>query len=92
MAPMPIHLKVFGPGVGTANFGTMPDEAEHPRFREHLHEMRESLGGIGKDVAIDVANAPHLAKEGAKNTMARAAGVNQKSLREWTEPSPETQK
>jgi hypothetical protein len=89
---MPIHLKVFGPGVSTYSLGTMPDEAERPRFREHLHEIRESLGGIGKDVAIDVANSPHLAKEGAKNAMARAAGVKRTPVREWTEPSPETQK
>lgn len=70
----------------------MPDESERPRFREHLHEMRESLGGIGKDVAIDVAHAPHLAKEGAKNTMARAAGVKRTPLEEWTDPSTEAPK
>jgi hypothetical protein len=70
----------------------MTDEIERPRFREHLHEIRESLGGIGKDVEIDVAHAPHLAKEGTKNALARAAGVRRTTLREWTEPASEDPK
>ncbi|MGD1099804.1 MAG: hypothetical protein ABR888_05640 [Thermoplasmata archaeon] len=70
----------------------MTEEIERPRFREHLHEIRESLGGIGKDVEIDVAHAPHLAKEGTKNALARAAGVRRTTLREWTEPASEDPK
>jgi len=70
----------------------MTDEIERPRFREHLHEIRESLGGIGKDVEIDVAHAPHLAEEGTKNALARAAGVRRTTLREWTEPASEDPK
>ncbi len=70
----------------------MTDENDRPRFREHLHEMRESLGGIGKDVAIDVADAPHVAKEGTKNVLARAAGIRRTTLREWTEPAAENPK
>ncbi len=67
----------------------MTDEVDRPRFREHLHEMREALGGLGKDVETDVAHAPHLAKEGTKNALARAAGVRRTTLREWTEPASE---
>ena len=70
----------------------MTDEDNRPRIREHLHEMRVALGGIGKDVELDVADAPHLAKEGAKNALARAAGVRKKSMREWSEPSSESSK
>lgn len=70
----------------------MTDENDRPRFREHLHEMRESLGGIGKDVAIDVPGAPHVAKEGTKNVLARAAGIRRTTLREWTEPTAEEPK
>ncbi|HKN06034.1 MAG TPA: hypothetical protein VJ021_00305 [Thermoplasmata archaeon] len=70
----------------------MTDEIERPRFRDHLHEMREALGGIGKDVKIDVTDAPHLAKEGTKNALARAAGVRRTTLREWTEPASEEPK
>ena len=61
----------------------MTDDSDRPRFREHLHEMREALGGIGKDVEIDVADAPHVAKEGTKNLLARAAGIRRTSMREW---------
>lgn len=64
----------------------MTDESERPGFREHLHEMRRALGGIGKDVEVEVADAPHLAKEGTKNVLARAAGVRRTPMREWTEP------
>jgi hypothetical protein len=64
----------------------MTDEAERPRFREHLREMGRALGGIGKDVEIGVADAPHLAKEGTKNALARAAGIRRTPMREWTEP------
>ncbi|HTT44986.1 MAG TPA: hypothetical protein VMH38_03090 [Thermoplasmata archaeon] len=64
----------------------MSEETEAPRFREHLHEMREALAGIGKDVKTDVADAPHVAREGAKNAMARAAGVRRTPMREWSEP------
>ena len=65
----------------------MTDVIDRPRFREHLHEMREALGGIGKDVESDVADAPRLAKEGTKNALARAAGVRRTTMREWTEPT-----
>jgi len=65
----------------------MTDEGEKPRFREHLHDLREALGSVGKDVELDVADAPHLAKEGTKNALARAAGLRRKSMREWSEPS-----
>ncbi|HEY1197518.1 MAG TPA: hypothetical protein VGG32_02155 [Thermoplasmata archaeon] len=70
----------------------MTDEADRPRFREHLHEMRKVLGEIGTDVEIDVADAPHLAKEGTKNVLARAAGIRRTSMREWTEPTSEDPK
>jgi len=65
----------------------MTDEAEQPRFREHLHELREALAGIGKDVEHDAANAPHLAKEGTKNALARAAGIRRTPMHEWDDPS-----
>ena len=70
----------------------MTDEIDRPRFREHLHEMRKALGGIGKDVKIDVVDAPHIAKEGTKNALARAAGIRRTTLREWTEPASEEPK
>ena len=70
----------------------MSDESETPGFREHLHEMRKAVGGIGKDVEIDVAGAPRLAKEGTKNALARAAGVRRSALREWNEPATDTPK
>jgi hypothetical protein len=70
----------------------MTDESDRPRFRDHLHEMREALGGIGKDVELDLADAPHLAKEGTKNALARAAGVRRTTLREWTEPASDAPK
>lgn len=64
----------------------MTEESDQPRFREHLHQMRAALGGIGKDVKIDVADAPRLAREGAKNTLAKAAGIRRTPMREWSEP------
>lgn len=70
----------------------MTDDSDRPRFREHLHEMREALGGIGKDVAVDVTGAPRLAKEGTKNALARAAGIRRSKMREWTEPGSEDPK
>jgi hypothetical protein len=70
----------------------MSDETDPPRFREHLHEMRKALGGIGKDVEIGVADAPHLAKEGTKNALARAAGIRRTPMQEWTEPASEDPK
>lgn len=63
----------------------MTEDAEQPRFREHLHQMREAFAGIGTDVKQDVTDAPHLAKEGTKNILARAAGVRRTPMREWTE-------
>jgi hypothetical protein len=70
----------------------MSEETDGPRFREHLHEIRKAIGGIGKDIEIDVADAPHLAKEGTKNALARAAGVRRTTMREWTEPASEDPK
>jgi len=64
----------------------MSDENERPRFREHLREMSAALGGIGKDVGTSVADAPHLAKEGTKNALARAAGIRRTPMREWSDP------
>jgi hypothetical protein len=87
-----MDLKVFGPGARTHPRGTMTDERDPPRFREHLHEIREALGGIAKDVEIDVADAPHLAKESTKNTLAKAAGIRRSRMKEWTEPAAEDPK
>ncbi|HTP54891.1 MAG TPA: hypothetical protein VML94_08065 [Thermoplasmata archaeon] len=64
----------------------MTDEPDSAGFRDHLRQIRQAFGGIGKDVKIDVANAPRLAKEGTKNALARAAGVRRGSMREWSEP------
>ncbi|HTW39737.1 MAG TPA: hypothetical protein VMF04_02615 [Thermoplasmata archaeon] len=64
----------------------MTDEDERPRFREHLHEMRSAMGGMGRDVETSVADAPHRAKEGTKNALARAAGIRRAPLEEWSEP------
>jgi predicted nuclease with TOPRIM domain len=66
----------------------MSDETPQPKFREHLHEMRQALAGIGKDVGHDVAHAPHLAKEGTKNALARAAGIRRTPIEEWSDPAP----
>ncbi|MGA8303961.1 MAG: hypothetical protein WA691_00660 [Thermoplasmata archaeon] len=70
----------------------MTDESDPPRFREHLHEIRQALGGIARDVEIDVADAPRLAKEGTKNTLAKAAGIRRGRMKEWSEPESEAPK
>ncbi len=70
----------------------MTDEADRPHFREHLHQMREALGGIGKDARTEVADAPHLVKDGTKNALARAAGIRRAPMRKWTEPTSEDPK
>jgi len=70
----------------------MPDEPERPRFREHLREMRKALAGVGRDVELDVKDAPHVAKEGTKNALATAAGIRRKPMREWTAPAPADQR
>lgn len=70
----------------------MTDENPNPRFREHLHEMREAMSGIGHDVKVDVEDAPHVAKEGAKNAFARAAGIKRTPIHEWSEPSNDSSK
>jgi hypothetical protein len=67
----------------------MTDSPDQPGFREHLRQIRQAFGGIGKDVKIDVTNAPRLAKEGTKNALARAAGIRRTSMREWTNPDAE---
>lgn len=67
----------------------MSEEKEQPRFREHLRDMRRAMGGIGRDVEIDVAGAPRLAKAGTKNALARAAGVRRTPMKEWAEPEPD---
>ncbi len=46
------------------------------------------MAGIGRDVKTDVVDAPHLAKEGAKNAFAKAAGIRRTPMREWSEPEP----
>lgn len=89
---IPIHLKVFGPEARNLQPQSMTEETPSPRFREHLREMREGLAGIGKDVKLDVADAPHLVKEGTKNVLAAAAGIRRTSMREWTEPTPTDKK
>ena len=63
----------------------MTEEVERTRFREHLHEMREALGGLSRDVVTDVEHAPHLAKEGTKNAFAKAAGIRRGPIHEWDE-------
>jgi hypothetical protein len=70
----------------------MSDEPEKPRFREHLHEMREALGGIGHDLRTDAADAPHLARVGTKGLLERAAGVKRRPPHEWSEPADEAQR
>jgi hypothetical protein len=64
----------------------MSDEVDRPRFREHLGDLGRALGAMGKDVGEDVADAPHLAKQGAKSAMARAAGIKRTPLKQWSEP------
>jgi hypothetical protein len=63
----------------------MTEESQPPRMREHLHELRAALSGIGHDVRLDVADAPHVAKEGAKDALARAAGIRRAPMKEWEE-------
>jgi hypothetical protein len=70
----------------------MTDDSNRPRIREHLHEMRQALGGIGKDVELGVVDAPHLVKEGTKDALARAAGIRRTPMRQWAEPEPEDRK
>jgi len=70
----------------------MTEESERTKFREHFHEMGEALAGISKDVEHDVADAPHLAKEGAKNALARAAGIRRTPMHEWSDPSTSDRK
>lgn len=65
--------------------GTMTEEGERTRFREHLHEMREALGGLGRDVVTDVEHAPRVAKEETRNVFAKAAGIRRGPLHEWDE-------
>ena len=87
-----LHLKVFGPEPGTPLVESMSEEPEPPRFREHLHEMREALAGLGRDVKTDVADAPRVAREGTKNALAKAAGVRRTPMREWSDPAPTNNK
>lgn len=70
----------------------MTEESDRPKFREHLHQMREAIGGIGRDVELDVANAPRTAKEGTKNALAKAAGIRRTPMHEWTDPSSSDEK
>ena len=66
----------------------MTEDTERPKFRDHLREMGSALTGLGKDVERDVADAPHVAKEGAKNAFARAAGIRRTPMREWKDTEP----
>lgn len=84
--PLLLHPKVHRPLPCARCSGSMTEERETPRFREHLHAMREALAGVGRDVELDVADAPHLAKEGTKNALARAAGLRRRPIEEWAEP------
>jgi hypothetical protein len=61
----------------------MSEDTEKPRFREHLREIRGALGGLGKDVELDVTHAPRVVKEGTKNAFAKAAGVRRGPMPEW---------
>jgi hypothetical protein len=63
----------------------MTDDTKKPQIREHLREIGRALEGIGKDVELDVTDAPHLVKEGAKSTLAKAAGIRRTPMREWTD-------
>ena len=64
----------------------MTEETSKPQLREHLHEIREALGGLGRDVEVGVADAPHAVKEGTRNTLAKAAGIRRTPMREWRTP------
>jgi hypothetical protein len=70
----------------------MNEETDRPRLREHLREVKNALRGIGKDVELDVADAPHVVKEGTQNALARAAGIRKTPMHEWSEPSAEDSK
>jgi len=78
--------------VRTPTLESMSEEPEPPRFREHLHEMREALSGLGHDVKTDVADAPRVAREGTKNALARAAGVRRTPIHEWSDPASSEKK
>jgi hypothetical protein len=65
----------------------MADETQKPQLRQHLRDIRTALGGIGRDVKIDVSDTPHNVKEGTKNTFARAAGVRRTPMKEWSAPA-----
>jgi hypothetical protein len=69
----------------------MTEERETPKFREHLREMSGALKGIGRDIETDVSDAPHVAKEGAKNALAKAAGIRRTPMKEWSEPESSTE-
>lgn len=88
MIGVPLDLKVFGPEAKRPSVGSMSEESEPPRFREHLREMQQALSGLGHDVKTDVADAPRVAREGTKNALARAAGVRRTPIREWRDPAP----
>ena len=62
----------------------MTDDPARPRIREHLSDLGRAIGAVGKDIELDVADAPHLAKQGTKNAMARAAGIKRTPLEEWS--------
>ncbi len=64
----------------------MTNDEPSPRFREHLRELGAAFAGLGKDVRTDVADAPHVAKVGAKDALARAAGIKRTPMHEWEEP------
>ena len=68
----------------------MTEETNRPQLREHLRDIRRALGGIGKDVEIEVGDAPRNVKEGTKNTLARAAGIRRTPMREWAPPTGQT--
>lgn len=34
----------------------MPDSEEQAQLRQHLHEMRKAVGGLGRDFAIEIDN------------------------------------
>jgi len=70
----------------------MTEETPPARFREHLHEMRDALSGLGRDVKTDVEDAPHVAREGTKNAFAKAAGIRRTPMHEWSEPESAAEK
>ena len=83
---MHLNPKVFVPSARNELFASMSDEKERPKFRQHLREVGAALGGIGRDVGTSVSDAPHLAKEGTKNALARAAGIRRTPMKEWSDP------